>query len=97
MLFVPDPFTPCQKHQKKALNRTSSELLIGYVPRCKPDGSYEEVQCHGSTGQCWCVGVNGNEVWGTAVRGLPDCSLEGEVTNWVVEWGGVGAMFSRPS
>lgn len=44
-----------------------------FVPRCREDGGYYEVQCHVGTGQCWCVDINGNERWGTAARGLPDC------------------------
>ena len=36
------------------------------VPRCKSDGTYEEKQCHSSTGYCWCVEPTyGNEIQGT--------------------------------
>ena len=52
-----------------------------FVPQCAADGSYEEVQCYGSTGYCWCVDVEGNPVLGTMTRGMPHCnktSLGGE-------------------
>ena len=45
-----------------------------YIPQCKADGSFEEVQCHGSTGYCWCVDTRGWEIKGTKVRGRPSCS-----------------------
>merc|ERR1719450_1233043 len=36
------------------------------TPQCKPDGSYQEKQCHASTGYCWCVEPEtGNEIKGT--------------------------------
>lgn len=45
-----------------------------YIPQCKADGSFEEVQCHPSTGYCWCVNTQGWEIKGTKVRGRPTCS-----------------------
>ena len=49
---------PCQKQV------LSTRRLIGaFVPKCKPDGTYEEKQCHGSTGHCWCVNAkSGREI-----------------------------------
>ena len=37
--------------------RSNSKVgLIGaFIPQCKSDGNYEEKQCDGSTGYCWCV------------------------------------------
>ena len=68
------PKTKCEK------KRTASEngpLLIGaFIPQCEEDGSYSEVQCHGSTGYCWCVDGEGNKRLETEVRpGLrPNCT-----------------------
>ena len=45
-----------------------------FVPQCAADGSYEEVQCYGSTGYCWCADVGGNPVLGTITRGMPHCN-----------------------
>ena len=46
-----------------------------YVPACKSDGTFEQKQCHASTGYCWCVETsNGTEIEGTRMS-----STEGEV------------------
>ena len=52
---------PCEKA------RSSTDRKPGaFVPKCKPDGTFEEKQCDGSTGYCWCVEpTNGNEIKGT--------------------------------
>ena len=34
-----------------------------YVPRCNSDGSFDKVQCHGSS--CFCVDQNGNRKSGS--------------------------------
>ena len=67
--------TSCQKHQRRAreFSRTGPNSW-NFIPRCREDGGYYEVQCHVSSGQCWCVDQNGNELWGSVTRGLPDCS-----------------------
>ena len=39
------------------------------MPQCAKDGFYEQVQCHFSTGHCWCVDKeNGREIVGTKKR-----------------------------
>ena len=66
--------TSCQKRQKVAMELSSSGPNIwNFIPRCRADGGYHEIQCHVGTGQCWCVDINGNEIWGTTAQGLPDC------------------------
>ena len=70
-----DDLTPCQKHQERAKELSASgPNPWNFIPRCREDGGYYEVQCHVGTGQCWCVDENGNKRWDTTVRGLPDCS-----------------------
>ncbi len=40
-----------------------------FVPECSADGRYRAVQCHSSTGYCWCVRVDtGRPVPGTSAR-----------------------------
>uniref|UniRef100_A0A3Q3QA25 Nidogen 1a n=1 Tax=Monopterus albus TaxID=43700 RepID=A0A3Q3QA25_MONAL len=36
-----------------------------YIPTCDENGAYEPMQCHSSTGHCWCVDRNGQEIPGT--------------------------------
>uniref|UniRef100_A0A3B4U5M5 Thyroglobulin type-1 domain-containing protein n=1 Tax=Seriola dumerili TaxID=41447 RepID=A0A3B4U5M5_SERDU len=40
-------------------------LYGAFVPQCEEDGQYTPLQCHGSTGHCWCVDSNGEERRGT--------------------------------
>ena len=57
-----DKLTPCQEAYKKAIQN----LKVGsYIPRCKDDGGFENVQCGGTSGQCWCVDKDGIEIPGT--------------------------------
>ncbi|XP_078349655.1 thyroglobulin-like isoform X1 [Oculina patagonica] len=75
-----DCYSKCQKQRLEALGTHSldekpAHLVPGrFVPQCALDGSYEEVQCYGSTGYCWCVDVEGKPVLGTMTRGLPHCN-----------------------
>ncbi|RWS18678.1 HLA class II histocompatibility antigen gamma chain-like isoform X2, partial [Leptotrombidium deliense] len=32
-----------------------------FEPKCEDDGSYKKLQCHGSTGACWCSHPNGDK------------------------------------
>ena len=49
----------------------SSPALIGsYRPQCDERGNYEPVQCHGSTGFCWCVDTTGTELQGSRSRSV---------------------------
>lgn len=47
--------------------------LGAFVPSCDEDGFFERQQCHGSTGQCWCVDRNGHEIRATRTQGPLDC------------------------
>ena len=73
--------TKCQLLAKEAnggriiVNGITVLPLGKFVPKCKEDGSFELVQCHPSTGYCWCVDENGGEVTFTKTRqGKPECS-----------------------
>nr|CAD7194476.1 unnamed protein product [Timema douglasi] len=66
--------TACQ-HQRAILQHKAHEMGIParqmYTPQCNNhDGSFELVQCHPQTRQCWCVDQSGEEVPGT--RAPPD-------------------------
>ena len=55
------------------LRQTSSSLIGAFVPSCERDGSFSQVQCHGSTGFCWCVDTTSGQPLSEGVRGEPDC------------------------
>ncbi len=65
--------TKCQQQVHQA-----GPLLLGkYVPQCTSTGEYEQIQCHGSIGRCWCVNENGEEQDGTRRErgeGKPNCN-----------------------
>ena len=45
---------------------------------CRPDGSYEDVQCNPNNEYCWCVDMNGREKAGTRTRGAIRCQPAGK-------------------
>ncbi|XP_078657513.1 uncharacterized protein LOC144903355 isoform X9 [Branchiostoma floridae x Branchiostoma belcheri] len=57
------------------LEAKASGLIGQYVPQCTEDGRYRPLQCHASTGYCWCVDELGETIEGTkAGRGIvPSC------------------------
>ncbi|TWW64062.1 Nidogen-2 [Takifugu flavidus] len=61
------PKTLCE-HHRDSVQTTSLEglpIVGAYVPQCDVNGQYIRLQCHGSTGHCWCVDSNGQEQAGT--------------------------------
>ena len=53
--------TECQKQSSNARG-----LLGEYIPQCSSSGKFEKLQCHPSTGHCWCVEEDsGREISGT--------------------------------
>ncbi|XP_041834846.1 nidogen-2 isoform X3 [Melanotaenia boesemani] len=72
------PKTLCEHHRKRA----QEGYPAAYVPQCDTEGQYIPLQCHGSTGHCWCVDESGQEQAGT--RTPPgtqpkDCNKPGPV------------------
>ncbi|XP_054619388.1 nidogen-2 [Dunckerocampus dactyliophorus] len=72
------PKTQCEHHRDSAQTSASqgSPTVGGYVPQCDANGQYTALQCHGSTGHCWCVDSQGQERPRTRTRpGVPptDC------------------------
>ena len=64
----------CEKATSNARRRPGA-----FVPKCKADGTFEEKQCHSSTGYCWCVDARyGTELMGTKKgrgQGEVDCGM----------------------
>ncbi|KAJ8339752.1 hypothetical protein SKAU_G00343850 [Synaphobranchus kaupii] len=68
---------PCRVELTSINRQHAGKKLLGlYVPSCDEDGYYKSHQCHGSSGQCWCVDRYGNEVVGSRTHGPTDCGVE---------------------
>ena len=66
------PMSACKAIQFTVSNQS---LIGGYLPQCEEDGNFSRVQCHGSTGYCWCVETEGGVPVSGAVRfKRPQCS-----------------------
>ncbi|XP_008305030.1 nidogen-1 [Stegastes partitus] len=63
--------TQCETHRDSLLGATEfgprgPRPSVGqYIPKCDENGAYNPMQCHDSTGHCWCVDRNGQEIPGT--------------------------------
>ncbi len=42
-------------------------------PQCTDEGQFEPMQCHQTTGECWCVDDRGVGIPGTRGLSQPDC------------------------
>lgn len=54
-------------------------MVGGFLFSCKLNGDYEEVQCYGLIGFCWCVDKFGNELFGIRSRKELNCILLGMI------------------
>ncbi|KAG7327949.1 hypothetical protein KOW79_007893 [Hemibagrus wyckioides] len=72
------PKTQCEQHRDSIRGRGDGLPLIGpYVPQCDEEGRYKSLQCHGSTGHCWCVDSAGQERAGTRTPpGTPNVNCD---------------------
>ncbi|MGH0116649.1 UNVERIFIED_CONTAM: hypothetical protein FKN15_012244 [Acipenser sinensis] len=72
---------PCQNEISRIQNQSRRTTLVGvFIPRCNEEGYYKSTQCHGSTGQCWCVDKYGNEIAGSRKHGNPTCEEDQETS-----------------
>ncbi|KAK7156065.1 hypothetical protein R3I94_006207 [Phoxinus phoxinus] len=63
----------CRSQALRASARSDS--LAIFIPICKADGTYAEVQCHTQTSLCWCSSADGMPVGGSSVLHLrPNCT-----------------------
>lgn len=69
------PTPLCSSVRESVLN---SSLIGSFAPQCEKDGSFSSVQCHSSTGYCWCVATDtGKPVTDLATRFTqPQCSKQ---------------------
>lgn len=56
---------PCEYQQRYAQAQHAYPGSRIHIPQCDDQGNFVPLQCHGSTGFCWCVDRNGHEVPGT--------------------------------
>ncbi|XP_041121022.1 testican-1-like isoform X3 [Polyodon spathula] len=81
---------PCQNEISRIQNQSRRTTLVGvFIPRCNEEGYYKSTQCHGSTGQCWCVDKYGNEIAGSRKHGNPTCEEDQETSG---DFGSGGAV-----
>ncbi|XP_015205471.1 testican-1 isoform X2 [Lepisosteus oculatus] len=81
---------PCQNEINRIQNQSRRKPLVGaFIPRCNEEGYFKPTQCHGSTGQCWCVDKYGNEIAGSRKQGNPTCEEDQETSG---DFGSGGAV-----
>ncbi|KAG8517726.1 Nidogen-2 [Galemys pyrenaicus] len=56
---------PCEHQRRSAQAQYAYPGARVHIPQCDDQGNFLPLQCHGSTGFCWCVDPNGHEVPGT--------------------------------
>lgn len=69
-----DSLTQCQMARQ---NSSRYPFGSSHLIRCKQDGSYQQIQCSGTTGYCWCVDENGVKLTHTETRGSLRCPVLG--------------------
>nr|XP_023655190.1 testican-3 isoform X2 [Paramormyrops kingsleyae] len=68
---------PCQSELSSITTQQAGKKLLGlYIPSCDEDGYFKPHQCHGSSGQCWCVDRYGNELARSRTARPADCGVE---------------------
>uniref|UniRef100_A0A7N6FEM8 Nidogen 2a (osteonidogen) n=1 Tax=Anabas testudineus TaxID=64144 RepID=A0A7N6FEM8_ANATE len=73
------PKSQCEHHRdslQSGVELNGRHPVGAFIPQCDSDGRYRPLQCHGSTGHCWCVDSRGQERAGTRTApGAPpkDC------------------------
>lgn len=72
--FIGHNLTFCEL--QRAINSVRSEE---FIPDCKANGEFEEVQCNRITGECWCVDTAGIEILDSRTIGSPYCHELGNV------------------
>ena len=71
--------TSCLQERINSEGYTGSTLPGRYSPDCDRDGNYKPSQCQVSSGVCWCVDSQGQEIPGTRGRGERPCPAPGKM------------------
>ncbi|KAK1793128.1 hypothetical protein P4O66_011534, partial [Electrophorus voltai] len=72
------PKTQCEQHRDSLRSVEDGLPRVGaFIPQCDEEGDYRQLQCHSSTGHCWCVDSRGQERAGTRTPpGTPPTNCE---------------------
>ena len=78
---APPDGSPCIEEKRVAVRAGDESGIPIFVPECREDGGYKQVQCHKGdhsrnslkhtsvgTGYCWCVNDDGKPVPGSSVQ-----------------------------
>uniref|UniRef100_A0A803TPJ8 Thyroglobulin n=1 Tax=Anolis carolinensis TaxID=28377 RepID=A0A803TPJ8_ANOCA len=57
--------------EEKEIYRYINSSLTSYIPWCLDSGAFDPIQCDLRLEQCWCVDVEGMEIYGTRQKGKP--------------------------
>nr|XP_033808788.1 nidogen-2 [Geotrypetes seraphini] len=68
-----------QEQMQAELSPRGARPFFGlHIPQCDEEGNYQPLQCHSSTGHCWCVDASGREIPGTRIppgNNPPRCGI----------------------
>ncbi|XP_046853142.1 thyroglobulin-like isoform X2 [Xenia sp. Carnegie-2017] len=67
---------PCERHLKRVESFIFPPKFRPFIPLCDNSGFYLPLQCHQSSGYCWCVDKNGNMKHGSRTKGEIDCGMK---------------------
>ncbi|XP_004371146.1 nidogen-2 [Trichechus manatus latirostris] len=56
---------PCEHQQRYVQAQSAYPGSPLHIPQCDEQGNFRPLQCHGSTGFCWCIDQGGHEIPGT--------------------------------
>lgn len=96
LLLTPLGLSFCQlQKQQVLLSGYLNGTAASYLPQCQDSGAYAPVQCDVWREQCWCVDMEGMEVYGTRQLGRPTrCKCHRAPAPWGE--GGCGVPHCNP-
>ena len=66
------------EEREQALKTSNESGIPIFVPVCKENGQYVDIQCHQGTGYCWCVNIDGKPVPRSSTKwSKPNCRNSG--------------------
>ena len=77
--YISDEFR-CLEEREQALKTSNESGIPIFVPVCKENGQYVDIQCHQGTGYCWCVNLDGKPVPRSSTKyKKPNCRKTGKL------------------